>query len=604
MRTFIASFTKKFKTMLWAISQAWKIDKTVLLLWLSLSMLVSVLPAVSLYYNREIIARLSEYLAYGIGSYAEIISPVILLGIIMTLIGLSARVNGDLIYMMMYDSYYIGMEELLMDSLQKVKITDLLKSELNDEYNFIVGRAGSLTDLMSGFCTIAGKIVSIVSLLYVAFQTSKIFFAISSLYIVLVLIMNFTFTEKIRWNAQKVRKDERIARYFEEMPLNPGLAKEIRIFENTDFVVSQWKKAYKNVINNENSRSFAMEVRNFASSMGFYLFLIVMVIYSLFQVAVGNMQVSVFVMLYSLCISILNTISGFANSIISFDYGLFALERQRDFLQFAPSVEGTKKEPAAAGEMDPTEVFSLENVCFSYQEGVPILKDISFRIAPGEVVALVGENGSGKTTLAKVLMGMYPPDSGTVKLFGKPLDAYTPDEIRAYMNVFFQDFCLIHAPIKENVSYGDIEQFDNEKLILDAVKKGGAGPVVRKLPDGIHTILGKKIFKEGVELSGGEKQRIGVSRAHMGDKLVLIFDEPAAALDPIAEMEQFMNIRNMLNDRTAVLISHRIGFARMADKIIMMDGGRIAEMGTHEELIDKDGLYAHFFREQAQWYQN
>jgi len=143
----------------------------------------------------------------------------------------------------------------------------------------------------------------------------------------------------------------------------------------------------------------------------------------------------------------------------------------------------------------------------------------------------------------------------------------------------------------------------NEPKILEAIRHGGADRVAATVPNGLDTLLGKFQDKSGTELSGGEKQRVAAARTHMSNRDILIFDEPASMLDPIAEMEQFNGIKDMLNGRTAILVSHRVGFARMADKIIMLDGGEIAEIGTHDELMAKNGQYAHFFNEQAQWYQ-
>lgn len=188
----------KWKTMGWAFKLAWKIDKKVLLLWMCLSAALSLLPAFALHFNREIVTYISVFLAHRTGSYDEIIVPIIALGMIMTFIGLSARVNADLIYMMMYDSYYVGMQEVLMDSLQKVQITDLLKSEINDEYRFIVGRAGSLTDFMSSVCSILGKLVSLASLAVFSFTLSKTVFAFTLFYITLMVVFNLTFTQKMR----------------------------------------------------------------------------------------------------------------------------------------------------------------------------------------------------------------------------------------------------------------------------------------------------------------------------------------------------------------------------------------------------------------------
>jgi ATP-binding cassette subfamily B protein len=168
--------------------------------------------------------------------------------------------------------------------------------------------------------------------------------------------------------------------------------------------------------------------------------------------------------------------------------------------------------------------------------------------------------------------------------------------------MFFQNFYIFHATLRENVGFGDFKNLGNEERRLLAMEKGGADKLPGKFANGLDHWLNRNVKKDGAMLSGGEKQRVAVSRAHMSDKDILIFDEPAAALDPIAEMTQFKAIQEKIEGRTAILISHRVGFARLADRIIVLDKGRIAESGTHDELISLDGIYAGFFREQAQWY--
>ena len=218
------------------------------------------------------------------------------------------------------------------------------------------------------------------------------------------------------------------------------------------------------------------------------------------------------------------------------------------------------------------------------------------------MVALVGENGSGKTTLVKLLLGLYKPDSGEILFMGHPYSTIMNSYLRSKIGVFFQEFILLHKSIGDNVGYGDVVYIHDTEKILDAIEKGGAGKLLHQLPRGLDTIIGKQVDKKGVELSVGEKQRIGVARAHMSDKDILIFDEPASALDPISEMEQFLNIKNKLNGRTAILVSHRLAFARLADKILVMSGGKIVESGTHQDLIKVNGVYAKLFQTQAKWY--
>ncbi len=606
------TFRKKMSTVLWAYGQAWKIRKGILILWLGVSVLLSVLPAISLYFNRQITEGLSRYLSSGAGNYSDIIGHVFYLGIVMLLIGLSARLNEDLIFMMMYDSYSVGMQEIMMDRLQKIPMIDLLGREWNDEYNYIIYRAGSLTGLMSSSCTMIGKLVSMVSLLFVAFQTSRAIFLFSFLYVVLILAVNLTYTEKVRLDRHILEKDTRAAEYFEKLPFQPDSAKELRIFENTDYIIEQWKKFYGRILKVEEKRAAGIEWRSFISSGGFYLFLMAAMLYLLGQIAEGTLTVSAFLLIYSLCFSLYTAISGLARSMLRFDYGLYALERQAHFLIQAPTYpavsaaqEGQWEDgKTSSGKQEETPVFQLRDVSFSYNREKEVLHHIDLEIYKGETIAIVGENGSGKTTLSKLLLGMYEPTEGQMLLYGKPYRQYSLDDIRKRIGIFFQDFCILHAPVRENVAYGDIRYLDDDQKILEAMERGGAARFLQRLPGGLETVLGKKVDSNGIQLSGGQQACVAVSRAHMNEKEILILDEPAAALDPIAELEQFHHMKDKMENRTAILISHRVGFARMADRIIMMDHGVIAEMGTHEELIQKGGLYAHFFQEQAQWYQN
>lgn len=247
-------------------------------------------------------------------------------------------------------------------------------------------------------------------------------------------------------------------------------------------------------------------------------------------------------------------------------------------------------------------VFELDNVSYEYIEGVEVLNNINLQIKKGEVIALVGENGSGKSTLVKLLLGLYPPTAGEMRFWGKSYKELSRQDFSDRVGVSFQDYVNYPLQIRNAIGFGNIVHMDNDEIILRAMKKGGSSGLLNDKKDGLSNYLTRRFHPEGIMPSGGQWQRIAVSRAHMFDKEIMIMDEPAAALDPIAEMQQFYELRDMLDGRTAILISHRIGFARLADRIIVLSKGEIAEEGTHAELIAKNGLYADYFSKQAEWY--
>ena len=217
------------------------------------------------------------------------------------------------------------------------------------------------------------------------------------------------------------------------------------------------------------------------------------------------------------------------------------------------------------------------------------------------MLALVGENGAGKTTLVKLLARLYDPDEGRILLDGHDLREYDLDELRANIGVIFQDFVRYHLTAAENIAVGRIEARDDRARIERAAQRSLADEVIQRLPDGYDQMIGKR-FQRGVDLSGGEWQKVAIARAYMRDAQLLILDEPTAALDARAEFEVFQRFKELSEGKTAVLISHRFSSVRMADRILVLADGRAEAMGTHEELLEQDGRYAELFELQAAGY--
>ena len=258
---------------------------------------------------------------------------------------------------------------------------------------------------------------------------------------------------------------------------------------------------------------------------------------------------------------------------------------------------GDRRAPRAVGRG-----IEFRGVSFRYPgTDVDVLHDVSFTLRPGESVALVGRNGSGKTTAVKLLTRLYDPTAGRILLDGHDLKEYDLESLHRTFGVIFQDFVRYAFTARENVGFGDVDRVANAKAIEAAARKSGVHDTLVGLEQGYETYLGKQ-FGIGTDLSGGEWQRVGLSRAYMRDSGVLILDEPTASLDAFAEFEVFKAFAELMSDRISVVISHRFSNVRLAQHIIVLDEGQVAGEGNHEKLMAEGGLYAEMFDTQAEGY--
>ena len=271
-----------------------------------------------------------------------------------------------------------------------------------------------------------------------------------------------------------------------------------------------------------------------------------------------------------------------------------------DFLELKPlsgSHGGKRKVPRPIQEG-----FRFENVGFKYPGTEEYaLRNLSFTLKAGEKLALVGENGAGKTTIVKLLAHLYEPSEGQILLDGVNLCEYDPDDLRQEIGIIFQDYVRFMFTASENIAVGNIVEKSNHPLIENAAHKSLADSVVENLPKKYNQMLGKR-FSGGVDLSGGQWQKVALARAYMREAQLIILDEPTAALDARAEHEVFVRFSELMRGKSAVLISHRFSTVRMADRILFLEHGQLLELGSHEALLAKGGKYAELFKLQAKGY--
>lgn len=289
----------------------------------------------------------------------------------------------------------------------------------------------------------------------------------------------------------------------------------------------------------------------------------------------------------------------FDNTTRLFESGLF-MNNLFGFLGLAPQMTNVAQprrvpRPILHG-------IEFRNVSFRYPDREDwALRNVNLYIAPGEKLALVGANGAGKTTLIKLLTRLYDPSEGQILLDGVDLREYDLEDLRECIGVIFQDFVHYQATARENIGFGQINALDDEARVIFASERGGADEVIAELPENYDTMLGRW-FEKGHELSGGQWQKMALGRAFMRDSEVLILDEPTAALDAEREYEIFQRFRELTQGKIALLISHRFSTVRMADRIAVLENGQLTELGSHAELLARNGTYARLFLMQAEGY--
>lgn len=499
-----------------------------------------------------------------------------------------------------------------MEILKKAGTLDLVFFENAASYDTIrqaASQSSTQTSLILQGFGLGQTLITLISLLFLLFHLAWWLVLIA----LLTPIPAFFFSTKYSWKSYRLMRrqspERRLLNYLMQLMTTDTYNKEIKLFNLSDFLIARfWEVATrlyeqdKKLALRQYLTSFGWSNLSSIANSGIYL-------YVALQAIAGRITLGGLTLYTQTATQVGGNFRSLLNSISNIYQSALYVNLLFEFLAYQPTISSPAT-PASFLYAEHSQGLSIEfhNVSFTYPGKNPeteaALRQVSFRIRAGEAVALVGHNGAGKTTLVKLLTRLYEPDEGEILIGGKNIKEYDLKTLRQHIGVIFQDYVTYQMTARENIGVGRIEEIENDELVRKAAGKSEAHRVIEKLALGYETMLGRwfKDVQESAQLSGGEWQKVALARAFMREAHILVLDEPTSALDARAEYEVFQHFRALIEKRTALFISHRFGTVRLADRILVLEQGRLLEHGSHDELIALDGRYAELFHLQARAY--
>ncbi|MAB38047.1 MAG: ABC transporter ATP-binding protein [Aequorivita sp.] len=498
------------------------------------------------------------------------------------------------------DLYSNMSSEKIIRKTAELTIAQLEDPEFYDKLERARTQTNSRVDLMTNALGQAESLISMVSLIAGLIYFEPILILILVLSIIPSFINEAKFSSTRYSLARSWTAERRELDYLRFIGANNQTAKEIKLFGLTDFIAERFKNLSNDyyLINKKLSlkQSLYGSLFNILGVLSYYG----AYVYIILRVLTGVITIGELTFLSGSFNRLRNNLQGFFSRFTRISESALYLQDYFDFIDLTVEQNAETKTP-----MPKTikEGFQVNNLHFAYpgSEG-EVLKGVTFTLKAGEKMAFVGQNGAGKTTLIKLFLRFYEPTQGEILLDGININQFDVDEYRKRFGVIFQDFFKYEFTLRENIAVGNIDQVQNDEIINYAASKSLAEQVVAEMTDGLEQRLGRRFYK-GTELSGGQWQKVALARAYMKDADVMVLDEPTSALDAQAEFDVFERFIALTKGKTSIIISHRFSTVRMADRILVLQDGRVLELGTHQELMAHPKLYSELFKLQAAGYQ-